>query len=183
MHFISLGIKYLKDAFECWQESCDLLKVVKKGLPRVSGVWKRSIQRKAVTEKRIISIFLKQSLRFSLVVRRQVHPPRLKQDRIWEQFFHFFLFGSLVWILGLCLLPSFVLLLLFDVRFSIFCSFSLPVPIIHEKFVHGFLPLPENLENGDCTGEERVIDKNRLGKSDKIAKLFSFIVHVLTLKH
>lgn len=96
-----------------------------------------------------------------MVCLRQVLPPLCEQGRFGEQFGGFFLFWSLLLVLDLVLELPIVLMLLFDLRLFILCSFYLPVPILYEKFVNGILLRLESFENSVWTE----VDKQKMRES------------------
>ena len=106
-------------------------------LPWISGIWKNSIERKAIAQKNIVSILLKQTLCLFLFFLRQILPPVLEQGRFGEQFIGLFLFGRLLLLLGCCFRFFFLLWFLFG--WWLFCSFSAFLSFLFQRFLDGIL--------------------------------------------
>lgn len=85
-----------------------------KVVPRISGIWKRSIQREAIAQINIVPILLIQALSLSLVTLRKILPPCLEQGGVREQFFRLFHLGLLVLGLDICIILCLLQCLLLD---------------------------------------------------------------------
>ena len=129
--------------FMKWNNRSDITSKTMKIVPWISGIWKSSIERKAIAHKNIVSILLKQKLCLSLFILSQIFPPVIKKGRVREYFLELLLFGRLLLVLDLCFWFSFLLWFLFGWR--LFCSLS--VFLFFQHFLDGILLFLKGFEH------------------------------------
>ncbi|PWA33124.1 hypothetical protein CCH79_00013012 [Gambusia affinis] len=135
-------------------------------IPTDDWTSRRSVQRKAIAQENVVSVLLKQSLGFFLLVLGQILPPVLEEGRSGEHFVGLFLRGGSVFVLLLLLLTRPDLHgLLQDV-----CNLPLSVSFLRfqSSFLSTLIPqqhsavIPENLK-GDLDAYVKSLEEENPG--------------------